>query len=442
MTWLARVLPRTMFGRNLLLIIALVGLGQIASGAIWYTQVQRPRVDRAAAFVLWHAGTVRATLAHVPYDQREATLDELNRLGRKGVRIAKTPPEVGEAPLQPVARLFLERMQDRIGSDLQVSWQVVPERRLWVRIVVDDQPLWCGYSAEGLLPDLSGLVLGLSLTVALLAFAGAALIQRHLNAPLRALARAAGDVAVGRKPHLPDEHSAPEEIAVVAQSFIQMTSALDDLERERALMLAGVSHDLRTPLTKLRLGLEMLDNPAEADLIASMIRSIETADAVIDQFVDYARIGHDEAMQAVDLGALVRHAVQAVADPRIEVALQLGELPAVLARPVAVERLVTNLLQNAMRHGAPPIIVRTERDGARVRLVVWDCGPGIPEAEIDRLRRPFAQLDTARGGKPGAGLGLAIADRVARLHGGELGLRNRPQGGLEASVSFAAASSN
>lgn len=435
-------LPRTMFGRNLLLIVALVALGQLASGAIWYTQVQRPRVDRAAAFVVWHAGTVRTTLAHVPPADRERTLDELNRLGRKGVRIARTVPDIGEAPLQPIARLFLERMQERIGSELQLRWQVAPERRLWVRIEVDGQPLWCGYSAEGLMPDISGLVLGLSVTVMLLAFVGAAVIQRHLNAPLRALAGAAGDVAAGRKPRLPDASDAPEEIAVVAHSFAQMSAALDDLERERALMLAGVSHDLRTPLTKLRLGLEMLDNPAEAELIQSMIRSIETADAVIDQFIDYARIGDGEAVQAVDLNALVRHAVQAVVDPHLEVALQLAALPEVALRPVAAERLVTNLLQNAMRHGAPPIIVRTEREGGRARLVVWDCGPGIPEDQIERLRRPFAQLDSARGGKPGAGLGLAIADRVARLHGRELGLRNRPQGGLEASVSFACVSSN
>ena len=87
-------LPRTMFGRNLLLIVALVALGQLASGAIWYTQVQRPRVDRAAAFVVWHAGTVRTTLAHVPPADRERTLDELNRLRRKGVRIARTVPDI------------------------------------------------------------------------------------------------------------------------------------------------------------------------------------------------------------------------------------------------------------------------------------------------------------------------------------------------------------
>lgn len=435
-------LPRTLFGRNLLLIVALVALGQLASGAIWYTQVQRPRVDRAAAFVLWHAGTVRTTLARVPPADRDATIAELNRLGRNGVRIADVAPDTGDIPLQPVARLFMRRLQERIGTDYQLSWQVEPERRLWVRLNVDGRTLWCGYSADGLMPDISGLVLGLSITVMLLAFVGAAVIQRHLNAPLRALARAAGDVALGRKPQLPDERAAPEEIAVVAHSFAQMSTALDDLERERALMLAGVSHDLRTPLTKLRLGLEMLDNPAEADLIASMVRSIETADAVIDQFIDYARIGHDEAMQTIDLNALVRHAVQAVLDPRLDIALELGELPQVLARPVAAERLVTNLLQNAMRHGAPPFVVRTECDGARARLVVQDHGPGIPEAEIDRLRRPFAQLDTARGGKPGAGLGLAIADRVARLHGGELGLRNRAEGGLEASVGFACVSLN
>ena len=363
-------------------------------------------------------------------------------LFRSGVRIADVAPDTGDIPLQPVARLFMRRLQERIGTDYQLSWQVEPERRLWVRLNVDGRTLWCGYSADGLMPDISGLVLGLSITVMLLAFVGAAVIQRHLNAPLRALARAAGDVALGRKPQLPDERAAPEEIAVVAHSFAQMSTALDDLERERALMLAGVSHDLRTPLTKLRLGLEMLDNPAEADLIASMVRSIETADAVIDQFIDYARIGHDEAMQAIDLNALVRHAVQAVLDPRLDIALELGELPQVLARPVAAERLVTNLLQNAMRHGAPPFVVRTECDGARARLVVQDHGPGIPEAEIDRLRQPFAQLDTARGGKPGAGLGLAIADRVARLHGGELGLRNRAEGGLEASVGFACVSLN
>ena len=431
--------PRTLFGRNVLLIVALVLLGQIGAWLLWYTQVQRPRVDRAVSFVGWHISAVRAALDQLPPSGRESYLARLDRAD--GVRVLRhLPPDLPPARglvAGPLMRMFVTRLEERIGRQDTVVWEPAPRLRLWVRVSAGGEDLWCGYPGEGLLPDVSGLVLGVSLTAALLALVGAMLIQRRLNAPLRTLANAASELAAGKSPP-PLSEQGPAEIAIVAQSFNRMTAALARMEGERTLMLAGVSHDLRTPMTKLRLGLEMLDNPREAELIASLVRSIETADDIIDQFVDYARIGQDEAPVAADLVALVRHTIDAVAGPDVAIALETCDVPLVDLRPVAAARLVANLLQNAMRHGAAPLRVGIERVGSRVRLVVCDRGPGIPESELAHIKQAFVRLDAARGGKPGAGLGLAIAERVARLHGGELMLRNLAAGGFEASVSFAA----
>lgn len=206
----------------------------------------------------------------------------------------------------------------------------------------------------------------------------------------------------------------PQEIAAVAASFQRMTESLSRAEQERTLMLAGVSHDLRTPLAKLRLCVEMLRSGADASLIESMIRSIDTADAVIGQFIEFARIGSDEQAQWCDPAELVTSVGEEFAGrSNCAVKLDLQPAPALRVRPVALRRAIANLVENACRYAPGEIVVRLEAGDGKLRFSVLDQGPGVPAPELARIRQPFTRLTSSRGQLPGAGLGLAIVERIA-----------------------------
>ncbi|HUI61371.1 MAG TPA: ATP-binding protein, partial [Steroidobacteraceae bacterium] len=226
------------------------------------------------------------------------------------------------------------------------------------------------------------------------------------------------------------------EIAIVGAAFNQMTASLARMEQERAIMLAGVSHDLRTPLAKLRLSIELLNGKAEAELLAGMTRATEAMDAIINQFLDYARAGEGEAPEAQDLNPLVRECAAACEGPAGKVQLELAPVPAVALRARSVKRAVTNLIENALCYGSQAVLVQTSPEADCVRLSVLDRGPGIPPAELEKVKIPFARGSTSLSAKGGAGLGLAIVDRIARAHGGRFVLLNRAQGGLEARLEF------
>jgi len=266
----------------------------------------------------------------------------------------------------------------------------------------------------------------------LLALLGAWWLQRHINRPLVQVVGAAQQLAQGQSPAtLPDD--GPEEIATVARSFNQMAQSLATADHERALMLAGVSHDLRTPLTKLRLGVEIAGPQVDAPLAASMARSIDEMDGIVGQFLQFARSGEAEAPTTASLNDLAQAVAEAQADHGRSLQLELAALPEVPVRPQALRRALDNLVENAWRHGAPPVVLRTGADATQVWLEVQDQGPGIPPEEIDRMRQPFARSGgQARTGAPGAGRGLAIVERVARSHGGRRELHSPPGAGLRA----------
>jgi two-component system osmolarity sensor histidine kinase EnvZ len=214
-----------------------------------------------------------------------------------------------------------------------------------------------------------------------------------------------------------------------------MAEDVEQGARERELMLAGVSHDLRTPLTRLRLSLELLHSDAE--LTEDMVRDIEDMDAILEQFLAFIRDGRDEPMEQVDLGALIHDLVAPYNQGKIQVRLCLEAMPALPLRRVSIKRLLTNLIENALRYGTDGVEVAAYVTGSSgapyVVLSVLDRGMGIDPAELVQLFNPFIRGDKARGGK-GAGLGLAIVKRIAALHGGSVELLNRSGGGVEARV--------
>jgi two-component system osmolarity sensor histidine kinase EnvZ len=195
-----------------------------------------------------------------------------------------------------------------------------------------------------------------------------------------------------------------------------------------------VSHDLRTPLSRIRLGLEMMDRSEESALKAGLVQDIEDIDAAIGQFLDFARLRDaEEAVPGTDVNAVVEDVVARYTRSGKPVRARLGETRPRALRPRALQRLVANLIDNALKHGGGEVEIATGTDAGSVHVEVLDRGPGIPPESTERMLQPFTRLDAARSGS-GTGLGLAIVDRIARMHGGRVQLLPRDGGGLRARV--------
>jgi two-component system osmolarity sensor histidine kinase EnvZ len=261
------------------------------------------------------------------------------------------------------------------------------------------------------------------------------LIVHRSNRPLRRLTAAAAVLGRGEQPE-PVPENRPAELHVLAGTINQMTLDLSGLEADRALLFAGVSHDLRTPLSRLRLAVEMLPDDT---VKPGTVQDIEDMDDIVGQFLAFVRDGEGEAKITANLNDIVREVRARYSRAGHPVETELGGLPLVPVRPTATQRLLSNLLDNALRcrradEAPASVSVQTWQQGERVYLSVLDRGPGIPETEMARLKQRFARLRASRTAAASSGLGLAIVERIARGHGGRLWLQARTAGGLEARV--------
>ncbi|MCP9914888.1 ATP-binding protein [Cyanobium sp. ATX 6F1] len=305
----------------------------------------------------------------------------------------------------------------------------------WIELVSPLEPVWLFAAIR---PPLSfppdPLLLSLSLVSGSL-LAGGLFLLLDVQQPLQQLERALARVGVDRQPP-PLPQSGAKEVRRLAQHFNAMLERLDCSDRERATMLAGIAHDLKSPLTRLRLRLsvggEALHGPgrqkAEADL--------DSLERITRQFLLFAGGGSGEALVELPLDELLAELAAQYDDPPL--ILALTPLRATV-QPTALSRAVANLIDNAFSYGQPPVrlkLIEAAEDG--FELQVWDQGAGIPEALREQALMPFQRLDQARGGQGHCGLGLAIAARVAQAHGGQLGFRQgdvREGGGFCVSLS-------
>ncbi|MEP7102103.1 MAG: ATP-binding protein [Burkholderiales bacterium] len=427
--------PRSLFGRNFLLIVLLILLAQIGSALLVRELLLRPRQEQLADGIARNVAAIRAGLLALPPAQRAAFVDEFNQHRAPGDGSA-APDSPASSQLSLLERRFMRAISQRVAAEgADVIWRREAGRGLALRLTIEGTPYWV--VLPGVLParEFSGAWLAASVTGALLALLGAFAIQRRLNRPLAQVVTAAGELARGAAPQpLPED--GPIETATLARSFNQLAASLAQAERERALMLAGVSHDLRTPLAKLRLGVEILADRSEPELTASMNRSVEEMDAIVGQFLDFARGDDAEAMVVGDVDALVGTVARACADHGQSVALALGAPPRVRMREQALRRCVTNLVENAFRHGRAPVGIRTGADAGAVWIEVTDCGDGISANEVEALKQPFRRAHAARSGAPGAGLGLAIVERLVRAQGGRFELLANMPRGLRARIAL------
>lgn len=413
--------PASLLGRNLLVVLALVLAGQLAAGIIFRHFVQRPRAEAFVTVITEHLGALKAGIAALPPDQRQAFVTAFNERAARRSSPAATPA--------PFERLLLRGVSTRLAeAGMPVIWRQAPGQPMLVRLEVEGQAYWLATAGLDLPLALPRAALLIWLLALALSLAGAYLLTRRLHRPLARLAQAARDLGRGTEPPALMEEG-PSEIAAVSAAFNAMHAELRRKEEERALMLAGISHDLRTPLTKIRLATEMLPPGQDPELQASLLASTRQMAGLVDRFIDYARDGSQERATLTDIPPLLRQTLAGI--PGAEAfQLELAEMAPRVVRPSALARLLANLADNALRHGQAPYRLGCRPLGAGLCLEVADSGPGIPPEALEALRRPFARGDQARGGPPGAGLGLAIADRIAQAEGWRLDFLHPADGGF------------
>ena len=428
-------MPKTLFWRLVILLMASIAIAVLAMTFLF-------RQDRASLIArnfteakIAQIESLRAALTKASTDVRSGRGQQLQMIGREyGVMLIPVDrrPEIGQVPRGPALAPLVEKLQEQLGRDTEIRLGMrLDQPVVWIRLKVGDdaaRSVWAGIPVRDTEAGEVPMRLLGTLAVLLVALLAATFwFARRLSKPLADLADAVDKVALGERPDpLPED--GPTEIARVASNVNRMAANLERLERDRSTMLAGISHDIRTPLTRLRLASEMsVGDPQSRTEMAS---DIDEIDRVVTQFLDFARGNPKEAPVRID----AREALTAIADKAnsrgLPVEWSAGpDVISVNTFPAAFDRMLMNLIENAHRYGKPPVELALRRAGAMVEIDVLDAGQGVAAADVERLKQPFVRGDSARGGTMGAGLGLALVERLAQWHGGSFDLLPRATGG-------------
>lgn len=425
-------LPRSIFGRSLLIVLIPIIILQLVTAFVFYERhwetVTRRLTNAVAGDVstlLWMMNTYNAS------DDRSLVF----RIGRMHLDLEAYlhPDEKLPDPLPPVGnarveRLLAQALQQRVGRPFIIDTDA-GDRMVLIRVGLRDGVLDVLVHEERLISSTTDIfvfwMVGTSIVLALIA----AYFVRQQIRPIRRLAAAAdsfgkGSVDVELKP------SGASEVRMAAQAFLLMRERILRQIEQRTQMLAGVSHDLRTPLTRMRLQLAMLGDQDEAQ---SMKADIEEMEHMIDVYLAFARGEGQETPRRTDLTELLGEIGENAPQ---EIALDVAPGLVLKVRANALKRCLTNLIDNACRHG-DTVALAAKRSVGHVVITVDDNGPGIPDEQREEALRAFVRLDPAGEGESGgSGLGLTIARDIVRSHGGELRLESSPLGGLRATITL------
>ncbi|WP_213780914.1 ATP-binding protein [Caballeronia sp. dw_276] len=425
---------------------ALIALLIAVSIAAWFQSFRvierEPRAQRVALQLVAVVKLTRTALLYSDPDLRRALLQDLE--SNEGVRVypRETTDKYRLQPDESLNRLIERDVRGRLGNDTVIAQSVNDIPGVWISFKIDDDDYWVALDRDQL-DTVTGLQwAGWGIFALALSLFGAAFITSLVNRPFARLALAARKVGSGQSPEpLPERGMGVA--AETNRSFNQMVQDLEQLDADRALMLAGISHDLRTPLARLRLETEM--SPSDEATKLAMVDDIEQMDMIIGRFLDYARPMQRMA-EAVDLSMIGGEmTARFLTEEGVVMKTELAPGAIIEGDPTDVRRVIGNLLENARKYGRSAaddvarITLQTRVNHGRVELSVTDEGRGIPEDQVALITRPFYRVDTARTQANGTGLGMAIVQRLVTRQRGTLRLRNRaPFPGFEVTIDFPA----
>lgn len=446
MSWISQLKTRrpSLFWRTFLLLCGLLFFSVIGWLQSFRVLSELPYSQGVAQHIV---STVNLTKYALVTADPLYRVDLLKTLAvREGVLISPRDPTDKIVKMQGDGfnALIEQMVRSSLGPETVLATRVNGNAGLWVTFDIDGDQYWLQTKDDVLDPPYGTTWLWWAIAAGVASLFGATLLARHVVQPLAKLSAFAGEVSKGVKPEPLPEDASTSEIQAVNVSFNRMVEDLAHMEADRELLLAGVSHDLRTPITRLRLEIELASNLPE-DSRQAMVSDLEQMENIVNQFLAYARRSNEEQVM-VNFSEAVQtaiHNARIETDPSVEVRTALEPDVFVMAHPLELSRAVQNLIVNAQRYGRSEdgllrlsMTVRQSADRRTATLLVADGGPGLPESQRARVMRPFERGESARSGVTGSGLGLAIVDRIVRRSGGTVELGDADPHGLLVRVDF------
>lgn len=428
-------LPRSLLGRSLMILITPVILIQVVATYMFFNRHWDVMTARLASAVAGEVaifadnverGASQQALQRLANDmERSLDLEVRYEDGAKLENVKRRHRDWGSTVAAKLSHAMEERVRRPydIRTDVREKYvQISVQLKDGVMVVVSPQNRL--FSASARIYILW--VIGSSAILLVIAV----MFMRNQIRPIRRLAIAAEKLGKGRDvPFFKPEGAL--EVRQAARAFIEMRERIDRQIAQRTAMLAGVSHDLRTPLTRMKLQVEMMPDSADARDLKADVADMER---MIAAYLDFVRGQGDEPSQRTDLGTVLSRVVAAAGRTGTDVRLATEGDMSLMIRPVAMERALTNLIGNAAKY-AKNVTVHAVRDDQKIHITIDDDGPGIPPAQRDDVFKPFYRLETSRNQKTGGvGLGLPIAQDIIHAHGGTITLEDSPMGGLRARI--------
>jgi len=431
--WINRLLPDTLLGRAILIIGAPLVLVQVIATAFFYEGHYDNITKRLAQAIAGEVAVVIQLLGEAPaaslssgqLDLAESVLQFDIAFESDGLLPDQAPPSDDSVLDTKLTRALARRLAYPFQIDTVSS-----EHLVWVWVQLPGGVMSVRLPRSRLFSDTTYIFIAWMVGSSVVLFAVATFFMRNQVRPIRRLAKAAE--SFGRGIDVPGfKPQGAAEVRLAARAFLQMRERIRRQIDQRTIMLAGVSHDLRTPLTRMKLQLAMAGKDPEVANLASDVIEMER---MVEGYLAFAAGEGEEEPKTLLLSKLLNSIVEQVPKNGARIDLRLDDDPEITLRPAAMRRCLTNLLSNALRYGSE-VHVRTKVRQKRAEIIIDDDGPGIPADRREDVFRPFYRLDESRNPSTGGtGLGMTIARDVVRGHGGELTLEDSPTGGLRARI--------
>lgn len=436
-----KFIPNTLLARFLILIATVLIIAQVVSIRIFDYFERGPRAEAVAQEIETIVNFTRVSLISSREDKRLELLSELSTKGDIRIYPAYYFEDIEPLAPDPFLQVIVSKLKARLGENTIVVTNHYGIPGLWVSFAIDQDEFWVVIPTPGDRP-FPWHWIGWGIIVAGLSIIGAYATATRINKPLNLLINATEQLKKGTFPEkLPLD--SVTEFRTMSQTFNEMAESLGKVDQERKVLLAGVSHDIRTPLTRLRIAIEMLPEKIASKLKKSMEEDIFEIDNILNQFIDYVRGFNQEVTVTTNLNEFFSHMknqhqilnrnIVLVSNLKIPIFYDI--------KPISFRRLFDNLINNAFSYSTGEVVITIRKHKENISISVLDDGPGIPPDHIQRLLKPFERFDVISinkkqiaNNREGCGLGLAIVDKITEAHNGKLVISNRAKKGLEVKI--------
>ena len=434
--------PKNLLNRLILIIASLIIVSQLITIKVFDYFEMEPRAESMAQEISTIVKYTKAAIQSAYPSTRLDLLQSLSKMSDVKIVPAYYFENIKPLPDEIFLTMVVKKIKQDLGEDTIVTLNHYDIPGIWVSFEIGDGLFWAVIPRNVFDRPFPWHWIGWGIVVFLVSISGAYFLTTRINKPLNLLINATSKLKKGL-PFKKIPEDTATEFKEVTKAFNEMASNLAKSENERRFIMGSVSHDIRTPLTRMKLSLEMLPKKS-AFLKESMDQDIDEINQIINQFLDFVRGFDDEPISSLNFGNFLtelkkQHAILGH-DLKISKITRSKDIPKNLyidVRPLAFKRLFDNLINNGVKFSkSNKIELVAKLYNEKIVINVLDNGPGIPKAQREKLLEPFERLDQARGSIGGSGLGLAIANRIVMVHNGKMELINRRTGGLNVKLTF------